>query len=180
MEWIKLYTGKWLYGSGRTMPAEKRGVWMDLLALAAETKFRDGTLRFDVGQPMPRDYIASILRLDRVVLDDSLTVFQTDINADDGKPRITVWDDGTIELTNFARYQAVPEDKKRLLDSRDIELVQRLQARKSARQYPDEAANVVQEELDKTVEARRATKVSERAARESDKIAKERKAASAK
>lgn len=151
MEWIKLYTGKWLYGSGRTMTPEKRGVWMDLLSLAAETKFRDGTLRFDVDQPMPRDYIASILRLDRVVLDDSLAVFQADINADDGQSRVKIWDDGTIELTNFSRYQAIPEDKRQL-DGRDLDLVQRLQTRKLAKKYPDEAADVVKDELQAAIE----------------------------
>ncbi len=79
MDWIKLYTTKWLYGSGRVMSAEKRGVWADLLALAAETKFRDGTLRFDVGQPMPRDYISNILKITPELLDICIDVFSKDI-----------------------------------------------------------------------------------------------------
>lgn len=108
MEWIKFYTAKWLYGSGRTMTPEKRGVWADLLALAAETKLRDGTLRFDVGLPMPRNYIAGILMIERELLDACLAAFVADINTDDGKPRVSLWEDGTIELTNFKRFQAIP------------------------------------------------------------------------
>lgn len=110
-DWIKLYTGKWLRGSGRTMTAEKRGIWADLLALAAETKFRDGTLRFEVGQPMSRDYICSVCLLTREQLDPAIVAFQADINADDGKPRVEIWEDGTIKLNNFERYQAVPDGK---------------------------------------------------------------------
>ena len=105
MDWIRLYTAKWLFGSGRNMTPEKRGVWADLLALAAEAKLRDGTLRFDVGQPMTRDYIAGILRIDRSTLDACLDVFTKDINTDDGLPRVTISEDGTIALTNFNKYQ---------------------------------------------------------------------------
>ena len=106
--WLKLWSSKWLYGSGRTMTAEKRGVWIDLLALANEVKFRDGTLRFEVDSPMPRDYIAGILQLDRETLDACLAAFQGDLNTDDGQPRVKLWDDGTIELTNWGKYQPVP------------------------------------------------------------------------
>ena len=151
MEWIKLYTGKWLYGSGRTMTAEQRGIWMDILSLAAESKFRDGTLRFDTDQPMRRDYIASVLRLDIETLNACLTIFQKDMNTDDGKARVEIWEDGTIVLTNFSKYQAVPENKGGKLSPRDIELLNRLSTRKLAAKYPDEAADVVQEELERRV-----------------------------
>lgn len=151
MEWIKLYTGKWLYGSGRTMTAEQRGVWMDILSLAAESKFRDGTLRFDTNQPMGRDYIASVLRLDRGILDACLAIFQKDMNTDNGKARVEIWEDGTIELTNFFRYQAIPEDKQGQLDSRGIELAERLKTRKLAAKFPDEATDVVQAEVERKI-----------------------------
>ena len=109
--WLKLWSSKWLYGSGRTMTAEKRGVWIDLLALANEVKFRDGTLRFEVDRPMTRDYIANILQIDRHLLDACLVAFQADINTDDGNPRVKVWEDDTIELTNWDKYQSKPETK---------------------------------------------------------------------
>lgn len=140
MEWIKLWTAKWLYGSGRTMTPEKRGIWADLLALAAETKFRDGTLRFDTNQPMDKTYICAILRLTSEEFDSALVAFKSDINTEDGNPRVKVWEDGTIELTNFTHYQEVPENKKKL-SGRELELYQRSQLNKLAEQYPIEAAN---------------------------------------
>lgn len=109
MDWIKLYSRKWLFGSGRAMTPEKRGVWVDLLALAAEAKLRDGTLRLDVGQPMGRDYIASVLMIDRQTLDACLAAYQADKNTDDGRGRIEIWEDGTIEITNWDKYQGMPE-----------------------------------------------------------------------
>lgn len=113
MEWIKFYTGKWLYGSGRVMTPEKRGVWADLLALAGETKFRDGSLRFEVDCPMPRDYIAGVLKIDKGLLDTCIEAFKADINLDDGTPRIQIWDDGTIFLTKFLELQGKPSDNEK-------------------------------------------------------------------
>lgn len=141
-DWIKLFTTKWLFGSGRTMTAEKRGVWVDLLALAAECKLRDGTLRFDTGQPMSREYITSILQISKELLDACLDVFSKDLNTDidDGKSRIEIWEDGTIKLTNFERYQSIP-DKKEKLTGRELELFQRQQTVKLANKFPIEAAN---------------------------------------
>lgn len=140
-DWIKLYTTKWLFGSGRTMSPDKRGVWTDLLALAAECKLRDGILRFDIGQPMSRDYITGILQIPRDLLDVCLEAFAHDINTDDGKPRIKIWEDGTIELTNFSKYQDVPDGKKKL-EGRELELYQRQQLNKLAAKFPIEAINV--------------------------------------
>jgi len=141
MDWIKLYTRKWLWGSGRVMTPEKRGVWIDLLALAAEAKLRDGTLRFDVGQPMSRAWIANTLMIEHETLDACLAAFQADINADDGLPRVSIWEDGTIVLNNFERYQEVPDGKKRLT-GRELELYKRQRLNRDAAQYPVEAANV--------------------------------------
>lgn len=112
MDWIKLYTQKWIWGSGRMMTPEKRGIWVDLLALAAESKFRDGTLRFEVGQPMPMRWIASTLMIDEDMLKAALEAFKADVNADDKLPRIQVWDDGTIQITNWDKYQGKPEKVK--------------------------------------------------------------------
>jgi len=141
MEWIKFYTGKWLYGSGRTMSAEKRGVWADLMALAAETKFRDGSLRFEVDEPMPRSYICAILRISPDLLDSCIDAFVRDLNTDDGLARISIWDDGTIFLNNFERYQAIPEDKRRLTP-REVELLQRKQLNMLGSKFPIEALNI--------------------------------------
>lgn len=140
MDWLKLYTAKWLYGSGRTMTAEKRGIWADLLALAAETKFRDGSLRFDVGQPMDLGYIAAVLRLPMDSLEAAIAAFKADINTDDGKSRVEVWDDGTIYLNNFERYQSVPDGKGKL-KGRELELAKRMHLNRLCEELPIEAAN---------------------------------------
>ena len=122
--WIRFYTGKWLFGSGREMTPEKRAVWADLMALVGETKLRDGALRFDVGRPMSRNYIANVLQIGEDLLDACIAAFKADINSDDGQPRLQEWDDGTLYLTNFVEMQggsAVSlkskfEDKARLKD----------------------------------------------------------------
>lgn len=123
MDWIKLYTRKWIWGSGRNMTAEKRGIWVDLLAVAAETKLRDGTLRHDVNQPMAREWIASILCIDLALLNACISSFQADINADDGQPRIKIWEDGTIQITNWVKYQ---DSGKDIIRERSIKKQKRL------------------------------------------------------
>jgi len=140
MDWLKLYTSKWLHGSGRMMTAEKRGIWMDLLALAAETKFRDGSLRFDVDLPMPLSYIAGTLMLSMEELESAIACFKADMNIDDGKARLEVWEDGTIMLNNFERYQATPDGKGKL-SGRELELAQRMQLSRLSEKFPVEAAN---------------------------------------
>lgn len=150
MEWIRLWTQSWINGSGRLMTAEKRGIWADLLALAGEAKLRDGTLRYNIDKPYSKEYIASILNIPLESLEAALVVFQSDLNADNGEPRIKIWEDGTIEITNWAKYQPpVPEGKGKL-KGRDLELVQRVEARRLAEKFPIEVANT--ESIKKMVE----------------------------
>lgn len=120
MEWIKLYTRKWIWGSGRTMTPEKRGVWIDLLALAGESKLRDGTLRHDINQPMKKEWIASVLMLDMETLNSSLEAFKADINSDDGDARIKIWEDGTIQIVNWDKYQNKSEKQLEKMISKQI------------------------------------------------------------
>lgn len=141
MDWLKFYHYRWLHGSSRVMSLEARAVWIDLLSLAKETKFQDGTLRFEVGEPMPRDYIAAIMRVPMETLNECIEIYQKDINVDNGKARVQVWDDGTIELTNFERYQSVPENKGKLT-GRELELHRRQRLNRDAALYPIEALNV--------------------------------------
>lgn len=110
MDWFKVYSKGWLQGSIRQqLTVEQRSVWIDLIALASETKFRDGTLRHGLDVPMPREYIASVLQIPLELLNATIEVCQHDRNFKDGKHRIEIWDDGTIELANFADYQSLPE-----------------------------------------------------------------------
>ena len=143
--WFKIDTDGWLQGSIRIdLTPEQRGIWIDLLALASNTRLRDGTLRFAPDKPMPRDWIANNLRIPLESLNSTITACQLDKNKEDGRSRIEVWDDGTIEITNFARYQAIPPEKTRPReDSRARELRERHLTRQLAKQYPDEAQDAL-------------------------------------
>jgi len=140
-EWFKLNSKGWLEGSIRvTMTSEQRGVWIDLLSLANESRLRDGTLRYAENLPMDRAWIASKLQISLDLLNTTIEVCRHDKNRDGDRHRIEIWEDGTIELTNFAQYQAVPPEKSRPReDARARELRERRTVRQLAKQYPDEA-----------------------------------------
>src|SRR4030042_1797439 len=89
---------------------------------------------------MDLDYIASVLRLPVYSLEAAIACFKADMNADNGKSRVEVWDDGTIYLNNFERYQAVPDGKGKL-SGRELELAQRISLNRLAEKYPVKAAN---------------------------------------
>ncbi len=57
-EWFPLWVDKWLFGSTRIeFTPEERGVWIDLLALAAKD---DGFIRANVGVPYPLEQLAGL------------------------------------------------------------------------------------------------------------------------
>ena len=123
------------------MTAEQRGVWADLLALAGEAKLRDGTLRFDIGKPMTQTYIAGVLRIPSELLASCIDLFANDLNTENGQPRIKVWDDGTIELTNFTMFQSQKgksEDKKEAVEETPLirEHREKAQTARLARRHP--------------------------------------------
>lgn len=110
--WFKVDTMGWLKGSIRDdLTPEQRSVWIDLIALASDCRERNGRLQFAPGKPMPHKYIADILRISEELLDTTLLACQCDKNKIDGKGRIEILPDGTIELTNFGFYQAKEKEK---------------------------------------------------------------------
>lgn len=113
MEWRKFYTRKWLYGSIRLARPDIRGTFADLMALAGESKLGDGTLRHDIGRPMAREWIANVLMIPLELLNETIDDGQNDKNVKDDRSRIVVWDDGTIEITNFTEYQSDANTKKK-------------------------------------------------------------------
>jgi len=133
VDWLKLHSKRWIFGTNRVLSSGHRGIWADLLALANMTKFRDGTLRHDANIPMTKEYICSILQIPLRELESSLEVFTAEV-GDNGKPRVRIWDNGTIELTNFVEYQA-PSNNRQQAKTRDInaENEERIAARKAAR-----------------------------------------------
>lgn len=146
--WFKIDTEGWLQGTvrARGTTAEQRGVFIDLIALASSTRLRDGTLRFAVDSPMDRLWIANTLRIPLPVLNATIEAGQEDKNTRDGRHRIEVWEDGTIELTNFERYQAVPEGKKKVVESpveRDLRLAR--ECSKLTKRFPEVAQQALSE-----------------------------------
>jgi len=144
-QWFKVDTAGWLEGSIRAdLDMEQRGIWIDILALASRSRLRDGTLRFAEGKPMAREYIAATLQIPLEKLNKTIEICSEDKNAYDDKHRLEIWGDGTIQITNWERYQAVPLDKKRLpADDREQELAARRSAIKGAYKFPDEAGRVI-------------------------------------
>lgn len=118
MEWFKAYSRGILYGTSAIMSDLQMAIWWKLLSLANETKFRDGSLRFGESQPMPREWIASLFHRSVEQLNDCVEAFKQDINQDDGLPRLQEWDDGTLFITNFAKYQAPTDGKQPRKQSR--------------------------------------------------------------
>ncbi len=138
MEWRKFYTKKWIYGSIRLAKPEVRGTFADLMALAGESKMGDGTLRHDVGKPMNREWIASVLMIPIELLNATIKDGQKDKNVNDGRGRIEVWKDGTIELTNFKEYQDKPLKPKETKPPMSEQQAKGL-TRKLASKYPESA-----------------------------------------
>ena len=149
--WFKVETEGWLQGSIRMdLSPEQRGIWIDLLALASNTRLRDGTLRFAPGKPMPREWIASTLRVTVELLNSAIEACLADTNKHDNKHRIEIWKDGTIELTNFAMYQAIPEGKKKKIETAtQAALRHAREAAAAVRDYPEIVKAAQAEEAEK-------------------------------
>ena len=141
LDWFKVHAKSWLQGSIRTqLTLEQRSVWIDLLALASECKIRDGSLRHGLGQPMSRDYIASILCIPVKLLNETIIICINDKNLEDDKHRIELWEDGTIVIANFERKQGVPEGKRVLPETEQERKLREIrQLSQLTRKYPDYA-----------------------------------------
>jgi len=142
MPWLKVDTSGWLKGSIRKQltPAQ-RGVWMDILAMAGDCRLRDGTLRHAEGIPMDRDYIAGVLRIPIELLNETINACQKDKNRADSKSRIAIWDDGTIQISNWERYQSTPlgKEAKKPLDAMERDKLGKFDAYRKGKEFPEEA-----------------------------------------
>jgi hypothetical protein len=118
-DWFKIHHTGWLEGSLRYNKdydgdklAAFRGVMTDICALISRSRFRDGTLRYAVGKPMQRDYIAKVLNISLGLLNGFIDLGLKDTNNDNDHTRIEIWEDGTIEVVNWQRHQAVKPKKQ--------------------------------------------------------------------
>ena len=112
MDWFKSFSKGVLYGTTAMMSDLEMAVWWKMLSLANETKFRDGSLRFGEGQPMTREWMAALFHRTVDQLNLCIEAFKGDINQDDGLPRLQEWEDGTLYITNFCKYQAPVDGRK--------------------------------------------------------------------
>ena len=112
-DWFKIHHSGWLEGSLRYNKdfhgdklAAFRGLMTDICALVSRSRFRDGSLRYAVGLPMPVDEISKILNVSMGLLTEFIEFSIADVNNDNEHTRIERWDDGTLFVHNWRKYQA--------------------------------------------------------------------------
>ena len=104
MEWFKLWSTGILRGSLSNSDDSTQLIWIKMLSMANETKGRNGRLEFAKGKPMPDDYITSYLRTTPDKFNKAIEQFKNELD-NNGTPRITIEDDGTIVINKWSYYQ---------------------------------------------------------------------------
>ena len=106
MPYFKAYSEGILRGSLADTEPLTQLIWIKMLAVANETRDRDGYLWFKKGRPYTRSFISSTINVTEEQLEKAISEYLNDIR--DGLPRVQILEDGTIYLTNFSKYQAKP------------------------------------------------------------------------
>jgi len=134
MEWHKVNSSRWLEGSIRVdlTPAE-RSVWQDLLCLASLSRER-GRIERSRGIPYTREEIAS-----RLIIDVGLLQSTVDKCIREGRLQE---DNGSLIITNWDKYQEVPE-RKQHLTPQARELADRKKAVMLARRFPKDVSEAI-------------------------------------
>jgi hypothetical protein len=109
MPFFKAYSEGILRGSLSSSDDTIQLIWIKLLAMANETRDRDGYLRYKKGSPYTNKYIATVCHVTIDELEVALREFKNDIR--DGIPRICYAEDRSIFISNFKKYQDKPERK---------------------------------------------------------------------
>ena len=123
-DWFKIHSKGWLEGSIRTqLTMEERSIFADLLAFANECRER-GVIARAKGIPFTREYLASRFDVPVDLLNTTITKCQNDANDTrkgmDAGHRLEVLEDGTIVVTNWEHYQAVPGKKSQYLSASEL------------------------------------------------------------
>lgn len=108
MDWFKAYQDGLLRGSLARTDHTTQLIWVKLLAVVNETRCRDGWLHYKPGEPISRDYLATVCNVTREELDYAIMQFQTDLDVS-GQARVIVSEDGTVFVKNWEKYQAKPD-----------------------------------------------------------------------
>lgn len=104
MDWFKAWHVGILRGSLANADDSTQLIWIKLLAMASDTKARNGRLEFAKGKPMSRNYLIACLNTTPEKFDYAIEQFKNDLDSTN-KPRLTIEDDGTIVLNNWLDYQ---------------------------------------------------------------------------
>lgn len=98
--WIKVYSDKWLGGSLREESPDVRGVWIDLLTLAASGQYGDtGEVKLTNGIGFTDKQICEILHIKPALWRRAKERFLA-------SERIEISSKGAICITNWSRYQS--------------------------------------------------------------------------
>jgi hypothetical protein len=108
VDWLKLNSKGILRGSLSTTDNTTQLIWIKLLAMANETRDRDGCLRYAIGKPYSHDYIAQVCNVTINELYIAIDDYMDDIR--DGKPRVEYAEDGSLKLNNWLKYQSEAEN----------------------------------------------------------------------
>jgi hypothetical protein len=138
MDWLKLNSRGILRGSLAGSSYTTQLIWIKLLAMANETRDRDGYLRFKEGKPYELSYIATTCGVTMDELMEAIDLFEDDIR--DGHSRVTFASDGSLYLCNWSKYQEKPkkEEKPKMSDEQKIGMQTSLN-----NQNPDNARKVL-------------------------------------
>lgn len=113
MPFFKTYSEGILRGSLAYEDNTIQLIWIKLLAMANETRDRDGYLRYSEGHPYSKKYIVQTCHVTDKELDKALKAFKNDIR--DNVPRILIAKDGSIFISNFKKYQDKPIKERKLM-----------------------------------------------------------------
>lgn len=140
MDWIRLHSKGILRGSLATSDDTTQLIWVKLLAMANETKDRDGILRYKKDRPYSLEFIATTCNTTLEALKKALAIYSEDIR--DGIPRIRYDPDGSLVLCNWGHYQSNPSKKQPDKKPKTEEQLKVI-TRQMTNQFPDEARNVL-------------------------------------
>lgn len=104
MKWVKLHTLEWLEGSIRVdLTPPERSIWADLLAMAGLCR-REGHIERSQGIPYSVDDLAARFTV-------PVELVQSTLNKCVAEGRMQRNGDGTFTITNWPKYQALPDGK---------------------------------------------------------------------
>lgn len=140
-DWLKLNARGILRGSLSSADNVTQLVWIKLLAMANETRDRDGYLRYAFGRPYSVEFIAQTCNVSKEDLLRAIDDFMDDIR--DGKPRVEYAPDNSLHLVNWLEYQDPHKSVKELSPRIKSALENEAITRKMVNRFPETARDTL-------------------------------------